>query len=167
MLCTGCSALASRISLSCECATDYLSSLSMEMVCHMLSYLPLRDIMKLDLLSHWLQQAVTLYLRLAVKINLTEDKIYGWMPSAFCDKTFARYVYYIYIYMYHHFIVHFSRSANEEYWSRCFYDRMSFLASTTCTKLANTVVQMCVHFFLKCLILRYLLCFSFYILIGF
>ena len=92
VLCTGCSAIANTVSPVCECPADYLSSLSMEMLCYMLSYLPLRDIMKLDVLSHWLRKAVTMYLRLTNKINLTEDKIYGWMPTAFCDKSFARFV---------------------------------------------------------------------------
>lgn len=71
---------------------DYFSSLSLELLCRILSYLPLRDVMKMEHQAHKLQEAVTLHLRLVTQIDFTEGNIYGWMPTGFNDETFGRFM---------------------------------------------------------------------------
>ena len=68
---------------------DYLSTLSLELLCRILTYLPLKDVMKMERTNQKLQEAVTLHLRLVTKIDFTEGSICGWMPTGFSDETFA------------------------------------------------------------------------------
>ncbi len=71
---------------------DYLNTLSLEVICRILSYLPLKDVMKLEHQSRKLQEAVTLHLRLLPVIEFTEGKIHSWMPKGFNDETFNRFI---------------------------------------------------------------------------
>ena len=71
---------------------DYLSSLSLELLCRIFSNLPIRDVMKMEHQSHKLQEAATLHLRLLRQIDFTEGYIYGWMPTGFSDETFGRFM---------------------------------------------------------------------------
>ena len=71
---------------------NYLNTLSLELLCRILTYLPLKDVMKMEHQSQKLQEAVTLHLRLVTKIDFTEGNIYGWMPTRFSDETFAHFM---------------------------------------------------------------------------
>ncbi len=71
---------------------DHLSRLSLEVLCRILSYLPLKDLVKMDQLSRKLQEAVTMHLRLITQIDFTEGTIYGWMPTTFNDETFGSFL---------------------------------------------------------------------------
>ena len=71
---------------------DSFSKLSLEITCHILSYLPLRDVVRLESLSRSMHEAVTMHLRLLKDIDFTEGEIYGWMAGGFTDVTFAKFL---------------------------------------------------------------------------
>ena len=82
-----------RLKKVCEnVEQDHLNTLSLELLCRILTYLPLKDVMKMEHQSHKLQEAVTLHLRLVTKLDFTEGNIYGWMPTGFSDETFGRFM---------------------------------------------------------------------------
>ncbi|XP_035684393.1 F-box only protein 38-like isoform X1 [Branchiostoma floridae] len=72
--------------------TDWVNKLSLEVLCHIMDYLYLRNIMALESLSRKLKEAVTMNLRVRTSIDFTEGKWYGWMPNGFTDEGFKRLV---------------------------------------------------------------------------
>ncbi|OWF49713.1 uncharacterized protein LOC110451330 [Mizuhopecten yessoensis] len=68
---------------------DWLSTLSLEILCHVLDYLPLKDVMKMDHRSKQLHEAVSLHLRVRKKIDFTEKDFFGWMSQTITDKTLS------------------------------------------------------------------------------
>ncbi|XP_066294086.1 F-box only protein 38-like [Branchiostoma lanceolatum] len=70
--------------------TDWVNKLSLEVLCHIMDYLYLRNIMALESLSRKLREAVTMNLRVRTSIDFTEGKWYGWMPNGFTDEGFRR-----------------------------------------------------------------------------
>ncbi|XP_029634616.1 F-box only protein 38 [Octopus sinensis] len=68
---------------------DYLAELSLEIICRILDYLPLRDVLKMECLSKKIKQAVDLHLRLRRVVDFTEGSIYGWMSDKIHDSTLA------------------------------------------------------------------------------
>ncbi|GAB1597530.1 F-box only protein 38-like [Argonauta hians] len=88
---------------------DYLAELSLEIICRILDYLPLRDVLKMECLSKKMKQAVDLHLRLRRVVDFTEGSIYGWMSDKIHDSTLAHLIGHCteleYIYGFHpHFI---------------------------------------------------------------
>ncbi|XP_019643539.1 PREDICTED: F-box only protein 38-like [Branchiostoma belcheri] len=71
-------------------AIDWVNKLSLEVLCHIMDYLYLRNIMALESLSRKLKEAVTMNLRVRTSIDFTEGKWYGWMPNGFTDEGFKR-----------------------------------------------------------------------------
>jgi F-box protein 38 len=74
-------------------AQDRLSQLSLEVLCRIMNYLPLREMACLELMCQRLRTAVSMHLRLAQIIDLSEDGgssagIYSWMPARMTDKVF-------------------------------------------------------------------------------
>ncbi len=69
---------------------DHFSKLSLEILCHIMSYLPLTDTIKLACLCGTLREAVNMHIRLLTRVDLTENHIYGWMPTRFTDETFMK-----------------------------------------------------------------------------
>lgn len=67
--------------------TDYFSQMSLEILCHILDYVPLYDTMKLESLCRKLHEAVSMHLRLVSRVNFTEGQIYGTMSIQFNDRT--------------------------------------------------------------------------------
>ena len=67
-------------------------SLPLEILCHILSRLPICDAVKLSLLSKQLRAAVDMFLRLKTSIDFTEGVQMGWMPAGFTDTTFLAFL---------------------------------------------------------------------------
>ena len=67
-----------------------LNSMSLEILCLILGYLPVRDVLKLESLSRRLQQAVSMHLHLLTELDLCEGQVYGWLPLALTDTTLSR-----------------------------------------------------------------------------
>jgi F-box protein 38 len=70
---------------------DHLSDLSLEVLCHILKYLPLRELACIELMSQKLRTAVSMHLRLARIIDLSENGgssagIFSWMPAHMTDR---------------------------------------------------------------------------------
>ncbi|XP_033760977.1 F-box only protein 38-like [Pecten maximus] len=66
---------------------SWLLTLSLEILCHILDHLPLKDVMKMDHKSKKLHEAVSLHLRVRKKIDFTEKDVFGWMSDKITDKT--------------------------------------------------------------------------------
>ncbi|XP_056012964.1 F-box only protein 38-like isoform X2 [Ostrea edulis] len=66
---------------------DYFQSLSLEIICHILGYLPLRHVLRMDCMNHKLRDAVSMYLRIQKEIDMSERDIYGWMCDTLTDST--------------------------------------------------------------------------------
>ncbi|KAF8774161.1 F-box only protein 38 like protein [Argiope bruennichi] len=62
-----------------------LTDLSHELICHILQYLSLQDVLSVSLLCKKLLDAVSMHLRLCKSIDFCEGKIYGYMPSSITD----------------------------------------------------------------------------------
>ncbi|CAH1786496.1 unnamed protein product [Owenia fusiformis] len=71
---------------------DFLKMLSLEMLCRILNYLSIYDVMKLDCLSSQLHQAVNLHLRVRKWIDFTPGDLYGTGPRGFNDATFLSFM---------------------------------------------------------------------------
>ncbi|XP_069121250.1 uro-adherence factor A-like [Argopecten irradians] len=71
---------------------SWLLTLSLEILCHILDYLPLKDVMKMDHKSKKLHEAVSLHLRVRKKIDFTENEVFGWMSDKITDKTFTNFL---------------------------------------------------------------------------
>ena len=71
----------------CPTPPDHLSDMSLEILCHIVDYLPLYDTMKLDSLCRKLHRAVGMHLRLTREVNMTEGQIFGTMSGKFNDRT--------------------------------------------------------------------------------
>ncbi|XP_060065718.1 uncharacterized protein LOC132546039 [Ylistrum balloti] len=65
---------------------DWLSVLSLEILCLILDFLPLKDVMKMDHKSKKLNEAVSLHLRVRKKVDFTEEEVFGWMSDKVTDK---------------------------------------------------------------------------------
>ncbi|KAG8191134.1 hypothetical protein JTE90_016649 [Oedothorax gibbosus] len=61
------------------------TDLSHELLCHILQYLPLKEVLSVAMLCRKLSVAVDMHLRLRKYIDFCEDKIYGYMPSTITD----------------------------------------------------------------------------------
>lgn len=61
------------------------TDLSHELLCHILQYLPLKEVLSIAMLCRKLSVAVDMHLRLCKCINFCEGKIYGYMPSSITD----------------------------------------------------------------------------------
>lgn len=66
--------------------TDHLSILSPELLCKILSALPLREVLCLSFLSKKLHLAVTLHLGMRKAIQFTDRRLYGYLPSTLTDE---------------------------------------------------------------------------------
>ena len=66
-----------------------LPDLSLEIICHILSFLPLSQILKLDSLCHKLHDAVSLHLKLTTTIDFLEGQLWGWLPENLTDTSLA------------------------------------------------------------------------------
>ncbi|XP_071033142.1 F-box only protein 38 [Parasteatoda tepidariorum] len=64
--------------------TDMLD-MSHELLCHILQYLPLHEVLSLSMLCRKLFTAVGMYLQLCKSIDFCEGKMYGYMPSSMTD----------------------------------------------------------------------------------
>lgn len=62
-----------------------LTDLSHELLCHILQYIPLLEVLSISMLCKKLLAAVTMHLRLCKSIDFCENKIYGLMPSSITD----------------------------------------------------------------------------------
>ncbi|GBM20466.1 F-box only protein 38 [Araneus ventricosus] len=62
-----------------------LTDLSHELLCHILQYLPLQEVLSISMLCKKLLAAVSMHLRLCKSIDFCEGKIYGYMPSSITD----------------------------------------------------------------------------------
>lgn len=71
---------------------DHFRRLSLELLCHVLDYLPLCDQMKMESLSKQWQEAVNMNLKLLSELFLCENRTYDWMPSGFSDDSFAKFL---------------------------------------------------------------------------
>jgi len=63
-----------------EPAVDHLARLSMEILCQILDYLPLRDIMRTERTCLRMRDAVSMHLRLIVAVDFADVSIYDYMP---------------------------------------------------------------------------------------
>lgn len=70
--------------------TNWFSTLSLEILCRILDYLPFKDVLKLDHKSKLLHEAVSLHLRVKKKIDFTANEIFGWMSDKITDKTLTK-----------------------------------------------------------------------------
>lgn len=66
--------------------TDYLSNLSPELLCKIMSDLPLHEVLCLSFLSKKLHLAVTLHLGMRKIIQFTDRRLYGYLPSSLTDE---------------------------------------------------------------------------------
>ena len=73
-------------------ANDYFSRLSVEIICQILEYLPIWDVMKMECQCRHIQKAVNLHLQLLTDIDFTEGIIHGWMPRGFTDSTLKHFL---------------------------------------------------------------------------
>ncbi|KFM77713.1 F-box only protein 38, partial [Stegodyphus mimosarum] len=62
-----------------------LTDLSHELLCQILKYLPLKEVLALSTLCKKLSAAVGMHLRLCKSIDFCQDKIYGYMPASITD----------------------------------------------------------------------------------
>ncbi|GFY37422.1 f-box only protein 38 [Trichonephila inaurata madagascariensis] len=62
-----------------------LTDLSQELLCHILQFLPLQEVLSISMLCRKLLAAVSMHLRLRKSIDLSGGKIYGFMPSSITD----------------------------------------------------------------------------------
>ncbi|GFX07410.1 f-box only protein 38 [Trichonephila clavipes] len=62
-----------------------LTDLSQELLCHILQFLPLQEVLSISMLCRKLLAAVSMHLRLRKSIDLSGGKIYGFMPPALTD----------------------------------------------------------------------------------
>ncbi|XP_022243608.1 F-box only protein 38-like isoform X2 [Limulus polyphemus] len=62
-----------------------LTCLSHELLCHVIDYLPLKEVLSLVLLCKKLQDAVALHLKLCKTIDLAEREVFGYMPATITD----------------------------------------------------------------------------------
>ncbi len=67
-----------------------LNSMSLEILCLILGYLPVRDVLKVESLSRRLQQAVHMHLQLLTELDLCEGQLYGWVPPTLTDPILTR-----------------------------------------------------------------------------
>lgn len=63
--------------------------LSHELLCHIISFLPLKDILHVAVLCKKLNNAVSMYLHLCKKINLTDDRLFEYLPSSITDENLS------------------------------------------------------------------------------
>jgi phosphatidylinositol kinase/protein kinase (PI-3 family) len=59
-------------------APDNMSVLSLEILCNIMNYLHLRDLLKLDHQCRKLNQAVTMHLRVKKMLDFTEGELISW-----------------------------------------------------------------------------------------
>ncbi|ELU08168.1 hypothetical protein CAPTEDRAFT_226324 [Capitella teleta] len=71
---------------------DPFKRLSLELLCHALSFLPIKDVMKMESQNRQWQEAVVMYLKLLSDVDFVEQEIYGWMPSMFNDASFSAFL---------------------------------------------------------------------------
>jgi hypothetical protein len=69
-----------------------MERLSLEVLCKIIQFLPLRDALKLQCLSRTLREAVRLHLRICKSINFTEGEVCGTMSCKMSDKIFGNLV---------------------------------------------------------------------------
>ena len=65
---------------------DHISKLSLEMLCKIFDFLPLRYVMMMDWMSSKLREAATLHLRVRKKIDLSEHTLYGRTSGKMTDS---------------------------------------------------------------------------------
>lgn len=66
---------------------DYVSTLSLEVLCNIMRYLHLRDFLKLDHLSKKLHNAVTMHLRVKKNLDFSEGELISWMSDHLSDSS--------------------------------------------------------------------------------
>ncbi|XP_052092627.1 F-box only protein 38-like isoform X2 [Mytilus californianus] len=66
---------------------DYVSTLSLEVLCNIMRYLHLRDFLKLDHLSRKLHNAVTMHLRVKKNLDFSEGELISWMSDRLSDSS--------------------------------------------------------------------------------
>ncbi|CAG2207828.1 FBXO38 [Mytilus edulis] len=66
---------------------DYVSTLSLEVLCNIMRYLHLRDFLKLDHLSRKLHNAVTMHLRVKKNLDFSEGELISWMSDHLSDSS--------------------------------------------------------------------------------
>ncbi|XP_061189220.1 F-box only protein 38-like [Saccostrea echinata] len=71
---------------------DYFQNLSLEVICLILGYLPLRYILRMDCMNHKLRNAVSMFLRIQKEIDMSERDIYGWMCDTLTDSTLTSFL---------------------------------------------------------------------------
>ncbi|XP_048240772.1 F-box only protein 38-like [Haliotis rufescens] len=71
-------------------SSDFFSHLSLEIICHVLNYLPLRDVLKMEQQCKKIQKAVSMHLKVRKSIDFTEGEIYGWIPASLNDSMLAK-----------------------------------------------------------------------------
>lgn len=71
-------------------AVDHLSKLSDELLCHVLSFLPLREVLCMSMLSKKLYHAVQLHLNLRRMINFTTEMVHSCMPYKITDDVLMK-----------------------------------------------------------------------------
>lgn len=68
---------------------DYLEKLSLEVICHILGYLPLRDVLKLSHLKKKLHEAVSMHLRVCKTLDFTEGQLYAYLTGNLTDVSLS------------------------------------------------------------------------------
>ncbi|XP_067145079.1 F-box only protein 38-like [Centruroides vittatus] len=63
-----------------------LTSLSNELLCHIISFLPLKDILHVAVLCKKLNNAVYMYLHLCKILHLTDSNLFEYMPNSITDE---------------------------------------------------------------------------------
>ncbi|XP_067686174.1 F-box only protein 38-like [Haliotis asinina] len=71
-------------------SSDFFNHLSLEIICHVLNYLPLRDVLKMEQQCKKIQKAVSMHLKVRKSIDFTEGEIYGWIPASLNDSMLAK-----------------------------------------------------------------------------
>lgn len=62
-----------------------ITDFSHELLCHILEYLPLREILSVAMLCRKMLTAVNMHLQLCKSIDFCQDSIFGYMPSTITD----------------------------------------------------------------------------------
>ena len=68
-------------------APDNMSVLSLEILCNIMNYLHLRDLLKLDHQCRKLNQAVTMHLRVKKMLDFTEGELISWTSDRLSDSS--------------------------------------------------------------------------------
>ena len=71
---------------------DYFQSMSLEVLCHILGYLPLRYVLRLDCMNHKFRNAVSMFLRIQKEIDMSERDMFGWMCDSLTDSTLTAFL---------------------------------------------------------------------------